>query len=122
MRSSSNIHSLNRSNQYANQLHTAPSSNGVFGGGGGTQVSPVGGIFPSVCQPKQPYELDDLIHLSGPLTEDAVMRTLQARYHENSYFVSTFFTLFGKLICGVIRNVQKFFDVHILFYILVLKK
>ncbi|XP_061391868.1 myosin-G heavy chain [Musca vetustissima] len=39
-------------------------------------------------QTKQPHELDDLIHLSGPLTEDAVMRTLQARFHDNCYFTN----------------------------------
>lgn len=37
---------------------------------------------------KQPHELEDLIHLRGPLTEHAVMRTLQARFNENCYFVS----------------------------------
>lgn len=37
---------------------------------------------------KQSHKLDDLIHLSGPLTEDAVMKTLQARFNENCYFVS----------------------------------
>lgn len=33
-------------------------------------------------------DMDDLIHLQGPLTEDAVMRTLQARFNEGKYFVS----------------------------------
>lgn len=33
-------------------------------------------------------EMDDLIHLQGPLTEDAVMRTLQARFNDGKYFVS----------------------------------
>lgn len=32
--------------------------------------------------------MDDLIHLQGPLTEDAVMRTLQARFKDNLNFVS----------------------------------
>lgn len=31
--------------------------------------------------------MDDLIHLQGPLTEDAVMRTLQARFKDNLNFV-----------------------------------
>lgn len=31
--------------------------------------------------------MDDLIHLQGPLTEDAVMRTLQARFKEKLNFV-----------------------------------
>lgn len=33
-------------------------------------------------------DMEDLIHLQGPLTEDAVMRTLQARFNEKKYFVS----------------------------------
>lgn len=33
-------------------------------------------------------DMDDLIHLLGPLTEDAVMKTLQARFNEKKYFVS----------------------------------
>lgn len=37
---------------------------------------------------RKPSEIDDLIHLPGPLTEDAVMRALQARFNENKYFVS----------------------------------
>lgn len=36
-------------------------------------------------------DMEDLIHLQGPLTEDAVMRTLQARFNERKYFVSTNF-------------------------------
>jgi hypothetical protein len=32
-------------------------------------------------------DMDDLIHLLGPLTEDAVMKTLQARFNEKKYFV-----------------------------------
>lgn len=35
-----------------------------------------------------PIEMNDLIHLMGPLTEDAVMKTLQARFTEKKYFVS----------------------------------
>ncbi|XP_067620741.1 unconventional myosin-Va [Eurosta solidaginis] len=37
---------------------------------------------------KQPREIEDLIHLPGPLTEDAVMRTLQARFTDNCYFTN----------------------------------
>lgn len=36
----------------------------------------------------QAKDMDDLIHLQGPLTEDAVMRTLQARFNDAKYFVS----------------------------------
>lgn len=56
--------------------------------------------------PKAPSkDMDDLIHLPGPLTEDAVMRTLQARFAEGKHFVSTRMLfckvalLFGFLIC-----------------------
>lgn len=35
-----------------------------------------------------PKDMEDLIHLPGPLTEDAVMRTLQARFAAGKYFVS----------------------------------
>lgn len=34
-----------------------------------------------------PKDMDDLIHLPGPLTEDAVMRTLQARFADGNHFV-----------------------------------
>lgn len=39
---------------------------------------------------QSPVDMEDLIHLPGPLTEDAVMRTLQSRFNDNKYFVSTF--------------------------------
>lgn len=32
--------------------------------------------------------VDDLIHLVGPLTEDAVIRALQTRFAMKNYFVS----------------------------------
>lgn len=35
-----------------------------------------------------PKDMEDLIHLPGPLTEDAVMRTLQARFADGKHFVS----------------------------------
>lgn len=35
-------------------------------------------------------DMEDLIHLPGPLTEDAVMRTLQARFKDGKNFVSFF--------------------------------
>lgn len=34
-------------------------------------------------------ELEDLIHLQGPLTEDAVMKCLQARFAASNFYVST---------------------------------
>ena len=42
------------------------------------------GMTPSAHQ----GEVEDLIHLSGPLTEDAVLRTLSARFCAVNYFVS----------------------------------
>lgn len=33
-------------------------------------------------------EVEDLIHLAGPLTEDAVLKTLHARFCSSHYFVS----------------------------------
>ena len=35
-----------------------------------------------------PADMEDLINLSGPLTEDAVMKTLQSRFNDKNYFVS----------------------------------
>lgn len=62
--------------------HITSNNNSVFGG------CSMSGLR-SVCRQtnKRSYELEDLIHLPGPLTEDAVMRTLQARFNENCYFV-----------------------------------
>lgn len=40
-----------------------------------------------------PKDMEDLIHLPGPLTEDAVMRTLQARFGDGKHFVSRFSVL-----------------------------
>lgn len=33
-------------------------------------------------------DVEDLIHLPGPLTEDAVMKCLQARFNASQYYVS----------------------------------
>ncbi|KAH8266593.1 hypothetical protein KR018_002731, partial [Drosophila ironensis] len=41
---------------------------------------------PPACS--SPKDMQDLIHLSGPLTEHAVMRTLQARFNEQRYFTN----------------------------------
>lgn len=41
-------------------------------------------------------DMEDLIHLQGPLTEDAVMRTLQARFNEHKYFVSNCLAICSK--------------------------
>lgn len=38
-------------------------------------------------------EMEDLIYLTGPLTEDAVMKSLQARFNEKKFFVRLFFNL-----------------------------
>lgn len=45
-----------------------------------------------------PKDMEDLIHLPGPLTEDAVMRTLQARFGDGKHFVSIFATMFIYLV------------------------
>ena len=34
-------------------------------------------------------QIEDLIHLAGPLTEDAIIKTLQARFYSGHYHVST---------------------------------
>lgn len=34
-------------------------------------------------------DIEDLIHLSGPLTEDAVMKTLHTRFQNDSFYVSS---------------------------------
>lgn len=33
-------------------------------------------------------DVEDLIHLRGPLTEDAVVRALQARFYQHKFYVS----------------------------------
>lgn len=45
-------------------------------------------IVTNSTQKMLPKDMEDLIHLPGPLTEDAVMRTLQARFADGKYFVS----------------------------------
>lgn len=37
-------------------------------------------------------DIEDLIHLSGPLTEDAVMKTLHTRFQNDSFYVSGYLT------------------------------
>ncbi|EAT35379.1 AAEL012449-PA [Aedes aegypti] len=63
-------------------LHGGGRSNigGNDGGGGGTAAGNVSG--------SKTVKLDDLIHLPGPLTEDAVMRTLQTRFNEGKFFTN----------------------------------
>ncbi|KAG8184790.1 hypothetical protein JTE90_015472 [Oedothorax gibbosus] len=48
-----------------------------------TAAPPVAMMRPSVCA-----EVTDLIHLPGPLTEDAVLRTLHARFFNRDYFTN----------------------------------
>lgn len=61
--------------------------------GGGTRPdgtnSGKGGTTSGTGLAAKTVKLDDLIHLPGPLTEDAVMRTLQTRFNEGKFFVST---------------------------------
>ncbi|EAA13850.4 AGAP009933-PA, partial [Anopheles gambiae str. PEST] len=71
-------------------------------GGLGTIVSPSGcgsgtlltGTGPTTVHLRERQEssgrneMDDLIHLPGPLTEDAVMRTLHNRFNDGKYFTN----------------------------------
>lgn len=54
-------------------------SNELCPGGGGTLRRGAARSSPS--------NVDDLIHLAGPLTEDAVLKTLQARFYADEFFV-----------------------------------
>lgn len=36
---------------------------------------------------RPPVDIDDLIHLPGPLTEDALLKALAARFHDNQTYV-----------------------------------
>jgi hypothetical protein len=47
-------------------------------------------------------EINDLIHLEPPLTEDSVIRTLQARFFHQKHFVS--FLLLKLVNCSLILN------------------
>ena len=55
-------------------------------------------VFPLVTDIRNSYsasnlrmytQVDDLIHLEEPLTEEAVIKTLQARFYTGHYYVST---------------------------------
>ncbi|XP_035775334.1 unconventional myosin-Ia-like isoform X3 [Anopheles albimanus] len=54
--------------------------------GGGT--GPAGGHHGARSEGGTVTEMDDLIHLPGPLTEDAVMRTLHNRFNDGKYFTN----------------------------------
>ncbi|KAI8426648.1 hypothetical protein MSG28_005418, partial [Choristoneura fumiferana] len=48
---------------------------------------PVAGAAPGAGAGAVPAgDVDDLIHLRGPLTEDAVVRALQARFYQNKFY------------------------------------
>lgn len=60
------------------------------------QASSQKSVSSSIIQPFQnttSATIEDLIHLPGPLTEDAVMKCLQARFAANQFYVSFFFVL-----------------------------
>ncbi|XP_058819970.1 myosin-I heavy chain isoform X2 [Topomyia yanbarensis] len=61
--------------------HTYHSSSGLSGSVG---VGTGNGIGTA----DKTAKLEDLIHLPGPLTEDAVMRTLQTRFNEGKFFTN----------------------------------
>jgi dachs protein len=46
-----------------------------------------GGTLRRGAARSSPCNVDDLIHLAGPLTEDAVLKTLQARFYADEFFV-----------------------------------
>ncbi|KAF4519847.1 hypothetical protein B566_EDAN006861 [Ephemera danica] len=57
--------------------------------GGQTGCGQVGSLpAPHMAGAATAGNLEDLIHLPGPLTEDAVLRALQARFAATQYFVS----------------------------------
>lgn len=66
---------------------TNGNGNGSSNSGGGIGGNSDGGVTGG--QRKTASNMEDLIHLPGPLTEDAVMRTLQTRFNEGKFFVST---------------------------------
>ncbi|XP_062546068.1 myosin-I heavy chain isoform X2 [Armigeres subalbatus] len=60
----------------------------THGGGRPSGVNEVGGGTGGNGTGTKTVKLDDLIHLPGPLTEDAVMRTLQTRFNEGKFFTN----------------------------------
>uniref|UniRef100_A0A182NAV1 Uncharacterized protein n=1 Tax=Anopheles dirus TaxID=7168 RepID=A0A182NAV1_9DIPT len=62
------------------------------GGGSGTLLAGTGSTSAHFRERQEGAgtgnEMEDLIHLPGPLTEDAVMRTLHNRFNDGKYFVS----------------------------------
>ena len=84
-------HQLQQSHVHQRQVHTAHRVPVVSHGPGGQHqppLPPLPGQAVSNQGSKPVTEIDDLIHLAGPLTEDAILRTLQARFMERHYFVS----------------------------------
>jgi hypothetical protein len=49
-------------------------------------------------------DLEDLIHLAGPLTEDALLKCLQARFCASQFFVST-----GMLVGQIVLTASSFY-------------
>ena len=49
-------------------------------------------------------DVQDLIHLQHPLSEDLVLRTLQARYFNKNYFVSL---ILGWTLLNKVENISK---------------
>uniref|UniRef100_A0A0A9W116 Unconventional myosin-Va n=1 Tax=Lygus hesperus TaxID=30085 RepID=A0A0A9W116_LYGHE len=56
---------------------------GGGGGGGGESGEKEGGKGGEVMASTCPPDIDDLIHLQGPLTEDALLKALAARFHSS---------------------------------------
>lgn len=49
--------------------------------------APPEGVAPAEAGARAPH-LPDLTHLTGPLTEDAVIKCLQAKFYANKFYVS----------------------------------
>ena len=71
------------------------SSNSTESPTGGVAIGSEGGAFTKVRTPPMEEakksklaEIDDLIHLESPITEDLVIRTLQARFVNQKFMVS----------------------------------
>lgn len=75
----------------AHWLHQSHQQQPAYGSSNGNTTT-----TPPKCA-TLPKDMDDLIHLPGPLTEDAVMRTLQARFADGKHFVRIRFSI-GRMV------------------------
>ncbi|KAI9556922.1 hypothetical protein GHT06_016716 [Daphnia sinensis] len=73
-------HSTAKTDQTDNGEALKRRNNELCTGGGGT--------LRRAAARSSPSNVDDLIHLAGPLTEDAVLKTLQARFYADEFFTN----------------------------------